>query len=583
MKALKKISVVVLGILLLAYCTDPKGPIRPDIVQPPVDPEIMDIDVGSTKQASFFGVIIDENENPLSGVDVSIGSKSTLTDANGVFFIEDANVFEKHAYIKAIKSGYFLGSRALVPTDGVNHIRIMMLRKNVVGSFDASTGGTVAGDGVEIEFVGGVVDANGTIYTGQVDVAINFIDPEGEHLADEMPGNLLGADENGGNILATYGMVAVELNDASGNELQLAEGSDAIVTFPLSTTMAGSAPNEIPLWHFDEVKGYWVKEGSAQLQGNKYVGAVSHFSFWNCDIPAAYVTINGTINDNYGAPVPGTLVRIISTTFGTGSGYTDGLGQYGGIIPAGETLTLEVLDDCGTGLVVVYTTTIGPFSTDATISTITLPPSVSIVSVIGEVEDCSGNPVANGYLQYDGGKIQYLSGGAFSVLACSGTTIDITAYDLDNLTESGTAVYALSGSLLDVGTLVACSGITDYITYTIDGTTDYLVTNGFYVYESLTYISLGGNSPDYFDFNSSAFSGVGAYLIDGGSTTNHFLYTVGVDSSSSSNITFNLTDFGPNSGDLIEANFSGTFDDYDSSTGTTTTKTISGDLHFLRP
>ena len=102
------------------------------------------------------------------------------------------------------------------------------------------------------------------------------------------------------------------------------------------------APNEIPLWYFDEDNGYWIEEGSATLQGTKYVGTVSHFSFWNYDIPTEYVNICLNIFDTNSNPLNNIRINIESELNGTGTGITNEDGEVCGIVPANQILNLNI-------------------------------------------------------------------------------------------------------------------------------------------------------------------------------------------------------------------------------------------------
>ena len=87
---------------------------------------------------------------------------------------------------------------------------------------------------------------------------------------------LFGLNEDGNERgLKTYGMTVVELEDPSGNPLQLAAGSPVEMTTDIPASLQGDAPATIPLWYFDEEMGIWMEEGSAELvNGDTYIGKV---------------------------------------------------------------------------------------------------------------------------------------------------------------------------------------------------------------------------------------------------------------------------------------------------------------------
>ena len=47
---------------------------------------------GNTVSRNFLGNVIDTNKNPIEGVTITIGNETAITDSNGVFIINNANV-----------------------------------------------------------------------------------------------------------------------------------------------------------------------------------------------------------------------------------------------------------------------------------------------------------------------------------------------------------------------------------------------------------------------------------------------------------------------------------------------------------
>jgi hypothetical protein len=132
-------------------------------------------------------------------------------------------------------------------------------------------------------------------------------------------------------------MLAVELSGSNGEKLQLASGKSATLTFPITAVQQADAPMTIPLWYFDQATGMWKEEGNAKRRGNTYVGVVTHFSFWNVDVPYPLIEFSATFTDQRKQPLSGLKVIIkgkIDTCGITGSGFTDASGMVKGKIPA---------------------------------------------------------------------------------------------------------------------------------------------------------------------------------------------------------------------------------------------------------
>lgn len=408
---------------------------------------------GNPALATLAGQVFNEEGQPLWGVKIKTGNDSVLTDGNGVFHLENIYVNEKMGYITASKSGYFDGSRSFLPVGGINTLKITLLRKNIAGSFSASSGGTVNIEGVSIVFNANTFEQNNTAYTGQVRVAVNFINPESSNFDSEMPGALLGLNNEGIRRLSSFGMIAVKLTDNSGNSVALASGATAQVKFPIQPTQQAIAPSEIDLWYFDELLGYWKKEGTATRSGNEYITTVSHFSFWNCDVQVPVVYLDGTVINALGEGIYGAQVRITSSNNGDGYAYTGPDGSFGGFVPANEALTIHVTINCVSGPHEVYTSTLGSFSNSATLPVIQIiQDGVTLVS--GNVIDCDGNPVSNGYVLAEG-HAYMLENGHFSIIACT-DSLRIQAYNNSPWTAGTPQDIILTSDLYEMGVLQVC-------------------------------------------------------------------------------------------------------------------------------
>ena len=95
--------------------------------------------------------------------------------------------------------------------------------------------------------------------------------------------------------METYGMLSVNLFSPAGEQLNINPDFPATLTFPVDVSTP-NAPTEIPLWYFDEAVGYWKEQGIATKVGNQYIAEVTHFTWWNCDLPLDYVTVCFTVN-----------------------------------------------------------------------------------------------------------------------------------------------------------------------------------------------------------------------------------------------------------------------------------------------
>lgn len=418
--------------------------------------------------ASINGSVVDEDGVPMDNVDVSIGSILTFTDANGVFSFNDIEMNQNGTLINAEKGGYFNNAKVVFTKANKTSVtKIMLIEKIVTNSFEASSGGfSTMNGGATVDIpADGVELASGGAYSGNVHVFATWLDPTAEDLQLRMPGDLRATNLSDETVkLETYGMIGVELEGDDGEALNIADGQLATIELPVPASLQGSAPSTIPLWHFDEETGYWVEDGEATLtNGDTYVGTVSHFSFWNVDVPYNFVHIEGRITDDQQQGVSWLEVQITLDANGeVAYGYTDEDGFYNGYVPINEGLTLRVFGDCGEE---IYTEQIGPFSEDAVIPTFEIPnSSTNLLTVLGVLHDCQNEIEPDGYVRVHLGQDQYNyipvnNDGTFSgtVNICDLMEVGISGVSNDPFSQGTTTTHPIPASNeLDVQTLITC-------------------------------------------------------------------------------------------------------------------------------
>lgn len=318
---------------------EPDNPDKPDVPKPPV------INVTVTmKEATVEGTVTDVSGLPLPGVNISSGEVQTTTDDKGWFTFERIASANGRFVFTFKKDGYFTVTRSGAFKDNLS-LQVVMQGKNsgdnvVSTSFTATQENTLKADGMEVVIpASALVTASGEDYTGTVKADMLYLSPDNENFTTMMPGSDMAAirTDRSEATLISYGMVEVSLTDGSGNPLQLKEGNQSEMTYPIPESMKDNPPPTIPLWYFNEEAGVWVEEGVATLKGDVYVGSVSHFSWHNLDVAEERVTIKGKVTDCQGRPVSRVLVTVDQT-----SDITISDGSYSVYVPANTPVTVTV-------------------------------------------------------------------------------------------------------------------------------------------------------------------------------------------------------------------------------------------------
>ena len=439
-----------------------------------------------TKSSKVVGIVVNENNFPMPNVKVTYSRIDYTTDQNGVFKIDNIKASTEGGILFFNKENYFQNFKFFYPDIEANeYLEVQMIEMKDADVVSGMTGGEVSlEDGLKISFPSNAfISTNGVSYEGEVEVYTHWFDPTSDNLAISMPGDLRGLNSEEQLVqLATYGMVAVELRSSNGQELQLAENKKATITLPIPELLNNFAPETIPSWSLNEESVYWEEEALAQKIENTYEFEVSHFSFWNCDVPYPLVNLTGKLVDQDNKPLP--YYSICITAFNntlTGYGWTNSSGIFNGKIPKGEDLLLLVKDDCGN---IVLERELPPFETDATLGEIRIDNAKTLV-ISGRLF-CTGVPVSDGYaiafFEEQATTISEVdANGNFEIvlLECFEGELNIQGIDRQNLNTSDFIQITTNNqsSPIDLGIIQTCEELDEYIIFKSNDSQEKLYTN----------------------------------------------------------------------------------------------------------
>jgi hypothetical protein len=532
-------------------------------------------------EATLVGRVINENGVPISIAQVVVGNKTYSTNDKGVFLVKDQQLDQNGTLIKVYKNGYFTGYRFTYPQLGsVTQVDIVLRQKIMNGPFESNDGGTYQFEsgtlGVTVDIPpNAIATEDGTPYNGTVNIALVAFDPTSAEDMRVAPGDLRAQDANAqGRILQSFGMFGVELTSPDNTPLNLRPDTKAKIKVAVPEPLWGQAPAEIPLWHFNEANGYWEEEGTAKMDGNNiYVAQVSHFSFWNCDVPADYCFIKGRVVDGNGVPVSNAQIIVSSSNFGQRNGYTDNAGFYYGLVPANESLEISLADCLGgsAGTVVA-----GPFATNSTNTIPDLVLSSNIFTFQGQVIDCNGQAEPNAIVQVGNNLVVTDTMGKyqFSIAVCGnlvGTAILAQAYVLNSILSSGAMPVAITSAVTTVPALTVCNSSDEYVLTDFDGISNVFTsdisayfstgTDSSYIYATgvapnAQFIAFGARFMSQ-NVNDYQLADINFNVIDsiGNNAYAYCKYCGGCDCGAT--LPVNFTQFPTNVGDYAEGSFSG--------------------------
>ena len=572
------LGVMVMLMMVLTSCNPNESVDMPEVPEGTLGNS--QIDFGSNIQRDFMGRIVDQSSIPLDNVNITIGSKTAITDNNGMFVINDVSVKERLAFITAQKPGFLKGMRSVVPTTGTNMINIMLVAETLVSTVASGSSSEVTlSNGAKVSFDGAFKDENGNAYSGNVDVYMYHLETSNPAIEAIMPGNLQAENANGEErVLVSYGMLNVELKGASGEKLNIADGSVAQIELPINPAQNGVAPATIPLWHFDEVSGIWMEDGEATLVGGKYQGEVSHFSWWNWDapFPAVILCINAVDANNN--PLANLDIKLIESNAVNGrTAFTNGDGNICGFVPINEAFTLKAFDPCG---VEVFSSNIGSFSADTNYSLVL--PSVTATVISGTLVNCANTNVTNGYASIIYGNqlasVPVTNGDfTLSVIQCAAlTTFSLEGVDYDTFQETDTISYNFGSA--DVGNIIACNAVSEYITLQVDNDpVDYFLSNITADSWSSTSVSIGGqNDIGESILISGSATTLGTHPDNGVSYIGIELNSLNIDHGVPNTLASTITNFG-SAGQYIDITITGSYTDNNG-----VVKSLSGAIHVIR-
>lgn len=346
-------------------------------------------------EVDINGLISNDSGEPITEAALSFGIDTKLSDELGYFSFEGVPADTRDAILRVTADGFLPATRRItVLSPNTINLNITLIPIPDEESFSAEDGKVVnVSDRAQLTFFPNGITKNGEPYSGNVNLKSYHLAKDDEQLYKKLPGDLIGVDQQQDlTLLETYGMLYAILEDDAGNELQPDASITAQIKIDIPEVDRAQAPNEIPMWYFDDNQGLWIEEGIALKENNSYVAEVTHFSWWNIDVPLGeLITVCIEATDvSTGLPLKNTDVFFRSGGIEFGSQITNNDGKLCVSVPSQRVITLSLNSSCQ------YTSSseIGPFEQSTDDVQVELGTNeANTITINGSVSDCDGQPL----------------------------------------------------------------------------------------------------------------------------------------------------------------------------------------------
>jgi hypothetical protein len=358
---LKSFRVTIIGFCLLALlplvCSCGSSPVDDDDSSPPLIYDDDDDSAAVVPTFDLWGLVREVSGAPIFGARVEVGAHSTATTVQGLFELAGVQA-DASLLVRVSRPGYSSAIVRVEPSGlGNQGLHVVLQPALTLTLPDAQEGGLVryehpAGgdpawapaDGFSVEFQSGVfLDDQGQELSGAIELSVAVLATH-ESIA-AAPGGMLTLDEDGiEQALESFAMAEVRLS-AEGEPVQFS--GTAVLRIPLAAEL--SEGEVVGLWSFDEDLGYWHREGQGTAESGFFVAEVSHFTWWNADVPLLDRScISGLLTTPSGKQAAGMPILAWGIDYlGSSYGNSGPDGQFCVAVKAGGSVRLSSISPVG--------------------------------------------------------------------------------------------------------------------------------------------------------------------------------------------------------------------------------------------
>ena len=429
-----------------------------------------------TTNGSLFGLILDENLNPIEDARIITEERTYLSDENGNFEISNQKFNQKGLLIEAVKEGYFANKKLIYSTGNtMDNITMILVDKNPIIPGDENS--FTLADGTNLNLAGNAyLDEFGNSYSGEVKIYARWVTANDQHYHEMFPSNFLAFDHDGNEVgVLANGMLLLEVVSVNGALLELDSGTKISVSIPYAGTVL-ETNSDLKAWIWELEEGRWQEDVNYNISEGKINLVLDKIKDLCFGSAFEQVHIKGQlINTNSGHSINASSIKVtISNADGIVVSHdkTDNQGNFAALVPLNEDLNLNVFNNCNELLRVFP---ISSLSGNKNVGEFQLEIGEAYTTIVGSLFNCYGFSVRNAVIHIQGAqqtdvlRLLETEDFEFNLFSCFENEFAITITDLDQ-DISRTFNYGADEDYIVLEDLIFCDqDVTNYLSFLIDG------------------------------------------------------------------------------------------------------------------
>jgi hypothetical protein len=343
---------------------------------------------------SVKGTVKGSRGNAIPGAIVQIGSITKTSDFNGYFQFESISAKKSGEIIKVEKPGFLTAYKTFYPQkDAVIYVDLEMISES--GNISAGSNDPVkifGNKNSEISIKGNEFMQNDNSYSGQLTIKPYWSFITDKDFFEKQFGDPVGYDKyfktKG---ISSYGIIGIDIFNVSGQKIELGKGN--LIELKINNTFQNS-PSEISVWKFNFEKQKWLETNiKARLitlaDRNYYIAEVENTGIYNFGTNFNVYEKEIDIVSSTGTKAQFLDVSINSENLNYKiTQRTSDKGKIITYLPADQKSEISIILEN-----IPFIQTIKKDE-----SVVNIPADQKLITVIGKMSDCSGNPLHDGYI-----------------------------------------------------------------------------------------------------------------------------------------------------------------------------------------